>query len=381
MPDSSAKKTLRIGMLGLYGMPLPQLHFTGFETAFGEIAPRLAAAGHEVTIYCRASHYPEALRVKEFKGVRLRYVPSPGGKNLSGLISTPLASLHALTFGRYDLFFFVNVGMGHHAALCRALGARVVMNVDGLDWKRAKWGPVARAYFRSAAHSAIRFCNRLVTDAEAMRRIYLEEFHKETTMIAYGAYIESSEHPEVVRQFGVEPGDYYLIASRLIPENHADLIIEGFLESGTSKKLVIAGGANYDSPFHRRLRQLANDRVVFTGHIHDQSVIKELHCNSFAYLHGHSVGGTNPSLLKAMGYGNCILALDTVFNREVVADGGLFFSKESRTLAELIRRIEIDAGLVADLRLKGPARISKEYTWEKVTAQYDQLFREVVTGA
>ena len=381
MPVISVAKPLRIGMLGLYGMPLPHLHFTGFETAFGEIAPRLAAAGHEVTIYCRSGHYPDSLRVSEYRGVRLKYVPSPGGKNLSGLIATLFASFHALVIGRYDLFFFVNVGMGHHAALCRILGARVVMNVDGLDWKRAKWGPFARAYFRSAARSAIRFCNRLVTDAEAMRKIYLEEFHTETTMIAYGAYIESSEHPEVVRQFGVEPDDYYLIASRLIPENHADLIILGFLRSGTSKKLVIAGGANYDSPFHRRLSEIANDRVVFTGHIHDQSVIKELHCNCFAYLHGHSVGGTNPSLLKAMGYANCILALDTVFNREVLADGGLFFPRDESVLAELIRRIEGDRALVEEMRRKGPARIAKEYTWEKVSDQYEQLFSEVVAGA
>lgn len=368
-------------MLGLYGMPLPQLHFTGFETAFGEIAPRLVAAGHEVTIYCRAGHYPRELRVDQYKGVRLKYVPSPGGKNLSGLVATFIASVHALVFGRYDLFFFVNVGMGHHAALCRVFGARVVMNVDGLDWKRAKWGPLARAYFRSAAHSAIRFCNRLITDAEAMRKIYIEHFHKETTMIAYGAYVESSERPELIKQFGVEPDGYYLIASRLIPENHADLIMLGFLESGTSRKLVIAGGANYDSPFHRRLREIASDRVIFTGHIHDQSVIKELHCNCFAYVHGHSVGGTNPSLLKAMGYGNCILAFDSVFNREVLADGGLFFPEDTHHLAEQMRQIEADPVLVEELRRKGPERIEKEYTWDNVSDQYDRLFREVVSSA
>lgn len=367
-------------MLGLYGMPLPQLHFTGFETAFGEIAPRLAAAGHEVTIYCRGSHYPPELRVAEYKGVRLRYVPSPGGKNLSGLVATLLASVHALVAGRYDIFFFVNVGMGHHAALCRLFGARVVMNVDGLDWKRAKWGVFARTYFRTAARSAIRFCHRLITDAEAMRKIYLEEFRKDTTMIAYGAYVESSERPEVVREFGVEPGEYYLIASRLIPENHADLIILGFLQSGTSGKLVIAGGANYDSPFHRRLREIATERVIFTGHIHDQSVIKELHCNCFAYVHGHSVGGTNPSLLKAMGYGNLVLALDTVFNREVLADTGRFFARDAGGLAALIREMEGDPALVAELRRRGPERVRAEYSWDKVSRQYDELFREVAGG-
>jgi glycosyltransferase involved in cell wall biosynthesis len=364
-------------MLGLYGMPLPQLNFTGFETGFGEIAPRLVDAGHEVTIYCRSSHYSREQRMPSHLGVRMRFVPSPGGKNFSGLIATLFASLHAILFGRYDVCFFVNVGMGHHAALCRVAGNKVVMNVNGLDWTRAKWGPFARAYFRSAARSAIRFCNRLVTDAEAMRSFYLDEFGKETSMIAYGAYIESSEAPELIAPFGLERDDYYLIASRLIPENHADLIIEGFLESRTSRKLVIAGGANYDSPFHRKLRDLANERVVFTGHINDQRVIKELHCNCFAYVHGHSVGGTNPSLLKAMGYGNCILALDTVFNSEVLGGTGLLFSKDSAAVADAMRRIEGDPSLVAKLRRGGPQRIAAEYTWDKISAQYDALFREV----
>lgn len=367
-------------MLGLYGMPLPNLHFTGFETAFGEIAPRLVESGMEVTVYCRASHYPQSQRVNIEKGVKLKYIPSPGGKNFSGLISTFFASLHALIFGRYDVFFFVNVGMGLHAAMCRMFGAKVVMNVDGLDWKRAKWGLFAKAYFLTAAHAAIRFCNRLITDAHAMREYYMAEFGKETTMIAYGAEIQSSQAPELIKQFSVTSNDYFLIASRLIPENHADVIIQGFLLSGSKRKLVVAGGANYDSPFHRKLRDLRTGNIIFTGHIHDQEVIRELHCNCFAYLHGHSVGGTNPSLLKAMGYSNCILALDTVFNREVLAGGGLYFTREPETLAALIKRIEAEPGLVMELRSRGPIRIAAEYTWEKISVQYADLFREIAAS-
>ena len=142
-------------MLGLYGMPMAKLHFTGFETGLGEIAPRLVQAGHEIVMYCRRGSYPEAMRAPSYKGVQLVYVPSPGGKNFSGLISTFFALLHALAFGRYDVVFFVNVGMGHHAAVCRVLGKKVVMNVDGLDWTRAKWGPIARWYFFSAARSRL----------------------------------------------------------------------------------------------------------------------------------------------------------------------------------------------------------------------------------
>jgi len=155
------------------------------------------------------------------------------------------------------------------------------------------------------------------------------------------------------------------------------VIIEGFLKSGTARKLVIAGGANYDSPFHRRLHELATDKVIFTGHIHDQSVIKELHCNCFVYVHGHSVGGTNPSLLKAMGYGNCVLALDTVFNREVLADGGIFFPRDEAVLAGEMQALEANPARVAELRQMGPERIRKNYTWEKIAGQYDTLFQEV----
>jgi glycosyltransferase involved in cell wall biosynthesis len=377
--SSSTQRPLRIGMLGLYGMTMPNLHFTGFETGFGEIAPRLAEMGHDVVMYCRRGSYPPEKRIPEYRGVRLVYVPSPGGKNFSGLVATLFSVIHALAAGRYEIFFFVNVGMGHHAALCRAFGKKVVMNVNGLDWTRAKWGPLARFYFLSAAKSAVRFCTELVTDAEAMRVFYMERFHKPTTMIAYGAYIESSKNPELIRQFGVERDDYYLIASRLIPENHADLIAEAFLDSGSHRKLVIAGGANYDSPFHRKLRSLAGGRIILTGHIDDQEIVRELHCNCFAYLHGHSVGGTNPSLLKAMGYGTCILALDTVFNREVLADGGIFFPRDPEVLAQLIRDIEGDPERVEALRRMGPERIRDNYTWEKIAGQYDELFREVAS--
>ena len=182
---------------------MPKLHFTGFETGFGEIAPRLAAMGHDVVMYCRKGSFPGSMRVPEYNGVRLVYVPSPGGKNFSGLIATFCAVVHALIKGRYQIFFFVNVGMGHHASVCRLFGRKVVMNVNGLDWTRAKWGRLARWYFLSAARSAVKFCTELVTDAEAMRLFYIERFSRETTMIAYGAYIESSVNPSVVANYGV----------------------------------------------------------------------------------------------------------------------------------------------------------------------------------
>ncbi|MEP6620178.1 MAG: glycosyltransferase [bacterium] len=367
-------------MFGLRGLH-PDLEISGFETAFAEIAPRLVARGHSVTIYCRAAAHTRARRQQRAEGIRLVYVPSPGGKNFSAIISTLLAVLHALASRDLDVWFFVNVGMGYHAALARLSGKPVVMNVDGLDWTRGKWGPIARRYFRGAARAAVRFCTRLVTDAEAMRRYYLEHFSTDSSMIAYGAIIEDSEHPDRIAALGVGPGEYYLVVARLVPENSIALLLEGFTRSRTSRRLVVVGGATYQDAYHTRLRELADndDRIMMVGHVHDQVLLKELWCNCYAYLHGHSVGGTNPSLLRAMGYARCVIALDTVFNREALADAGRYFSG-SEDVTRLLDGVDATGSAVVAMGANARARARELYDWEHVAGQYERLFVETVAG-
>src|SRR5215831_20890662 len=268
-------------MFGLRGLT-PDLEISGFETAFSEIAPRLAQRGHSVTVYCRAGAHSASNRPAQHEGVQLVYLPSPGGKNFSALTSTGLAVVKALASREFDVWFFVNVGMGHHAALARASRRPVVMNVDGLDWQRGKWGPVARAYFQSAARMAVRACTTLITDAEAMRAYYREYFSRDSEMIPYGAHIEGSERPELIASLGLAPSAYYLIVSRLIPENSLEDMLGGFSRSSTRRKLVVVGDANYRHGFHERLRQLAasDDRIMMVGRISDQALLKELWCNA-----------------------------------------------------------------------------------------------------
>ena len=368
-------------MFGLRGLR-PDLEISGFETAFAEIAPRLAERGHHVTIYCRASAHSPARRVHRESGVELLYMPSPGGKNFAAITSTLFAVLHALMRRRFDVWFFVNVGMGHHCALARLSGRPLVMNVDGLDWTRAKWGPVGRAYLYSAAKSAVRLCTRLVTDAEAMRAYYRDHFGRDSEMIAYGADVESSERPELISAFGVEPRRYYLIVSRLIPENSLLELLEGFQASQSARQLLVVGSANYRDAFHAQLRALADrdSRISLAGHVSDQAVLKELWCNCHAYLHGHSVGGTNPALLRAMGYGSCIIAKDTVFNREVLAYTGRYFSDAASVTAR-IGEAEADSEEFVRLREMARARVRERYTWSGVVDDYERVFTDVARQA
>src|ERR1051325_9031220 len=205
-------------MFGLRGLR-PDLEISGFETAFAEIAPRLVQRGHRITMYCRAGAHSPSRRPPRDSGVDLVYLPSPGGKNFAAPTSTGLAVLDALAKRRFDVWFFVNVGMGHHCALARLSGRPVVLNVDGLDWTRAKWGPVVRAHFYSPAETAVRVATRLVTDSRAMQRFYRGTFGVDSEMIAYGADVEQSTKPERLAPLGVRPRDYYLIVSRIVPEN------------------------------------------------------------------------------------------------------------------------------------------------------------------
>ncbi len=289
-------------MLGLRGLH-PDLEIGGFDTAFAEIAPRLVARGHSVIIYCRANAHSLERRPAEENGVTLEYMPSPGGKNYAAIVSTLLAVLHAFTAKRYDVWFFVNVGMGHHAALARLSGRPVVMNVDGLDWTRGKWGPIARFYFQSAARSAVRFCSALITDAVAMQEYYRERLGRETEMIAYGAEIGDSRCAGKIAAFGIAPREYHLIVSRFIPENSLIEMLEGFRQSGTSKRLVVVGNASYEDSYQVRLREIAasDERIIMVGLVKDQSVLRELWCNCSVYMHGHSVGGTNPHCCARWG--------------------------------------------------------------------------------
>jgi glycosyltransferase involved in cell wall biosynthesis len=219
----------------------------------------------------------------------------------------------------------------------------------------------------------------IITDAYAMRKLYLEQFNTPSACIAYGGNIEHSVNPEVVRRYGLEPGNYYLIASRLVPENNAALIVEGFKKSRTKRLLAIAGDANYRSSFISDLKTNAGDRVRFLGHVDDIVHIKELHCNSYGYIHGHMMGGTNPALLKALGFGNLVLAHDNPFNAEVLGDYGLLFH-DADDLARKIEFVESDPEMAERYRRRAPERIRDVYNWERIVSQYEELFYLLANG-
>ena len=353
--------------------------YGGSEAWSIQLAPRLVERGHDVIVYCRRSLFRE--RPKFYKGVRLIYLPSVETKVLGQPTHTFFVMLDVL-FRQVDVLLVVNVANTLHCILPRLFGIHVAINVDGLDWKRDKWGPIGKKFFYWNARMVGKVCPKGVyTDAYEMHRRYLEEFGTPSACLTPGASIETSANPDIVRQYGLERSQYYLIASRLVPENNADLIVKGFEQTRSQRVLAIAGNANYRSEFVERLKQTNDPRVRFLGHVGNIDHVKELHCNAYAYIHGHSLGGTNPALLKALGCGNCVLALNTPFNSEVLLpDSGLLFGEDPADLAAKIEYIEDNPGVAETFRLRAQQRIREAYTWEHITDQHDELFLQLAAG-
>lgn len=364
---------MNIAILGTRGIPSG---YSGYEAFAEEISVRLIERGHKVTIYAHANIFLD--RPEVYRGVHMKYLPSLKGKNTSQFSHSLISSLFVV-MSDADVVLFCNAANGPFGALLRMAGKKCAINVDGLEWMRPKWSALAKKYFKFGAFTATKFFNVVITDAKGMQDHYYNEFGCRTIDIAYGANVKYPEKPELIRNLGLTPFNYYLIASRLVPDNNADLIVKAFLRSNSSRILAIAGGTQYKNKFEADLRSIAAENVKFLGHIDDGEVVKELHCNAYAYLHGHEFGGTNPALLKGLAYGNCVLALDTVFNREVLVDGeyGILYKKDIDDLAEKIKMIDGNNRIAEEFRKKSRSRILDNYTWEKITDEYEQVFRNL----
>lgn len=364
---------MTVAIIGSRGYPYV---YSGYETFVKELSERLVQRGIRVRVYCHKNLFRE--RPKMVSGIELVYIPTIETKSLSQLVHSFLSMLHACTHGN-DLVLAVNAANGPWGLISRIFRKPTCINVDGLEWLRPKWKGLGAKYFRFSAWLSTKLYDRIITDAEAMRRVYLEEFKSESTVIAYGAVPRYSKNPELISRFGLVPDEYYLVVGRLIPDNNADLIVAGFLQSNSGKKLVIVGDVPYRDAYADDIKSKASEKVIFTGYVTDSEILAELYHQCFAYLHGHEFGGTNPTMLKAMAYGCAIIALDTPFNREMLADGayGIFFDKNGPSIAEKLQGAEHQLATIE--RLKNNARngLTQKYNWEHITDSYIALFNEL----
>ena len=368
-------KKLKIAIIGSRGYPHV---YSGYETLVKELSERLVKNGHHVRVYCHSLLFIK--KPRRVNGIELVYAPSIKSKIFSQLFNSFFSFIHAC-FSNTDVVLVVNSANGPFGLLTKLFRIPTAINVDGMEWLRPKWKGLGSIYFKWASKMATLFYDQIINDSDEMRKIYLNLFKKDSKVIAYGADIRKSKNPDLINVWDIKKREYYLVIGRLIPDNNADLIINGFLKSNSNKKLVIIGDVPYKDAYASDLKNMVDKRLVFTGYVKDQDLLTELYHNCYVYVHGHEFGGTNPTMIKAMAYGCAILALDTVFNKEMLQKGkfGLFFKKELISVTNQIDYCEKENILMDKLRQESVNGITKKYNWDFVTSQYLEVFKNLVS--
>ena len=366
-------KNFKISIIGVKGYPYV---YGGYETFVKEISERLSKK-YTITIYCHKNLFSN--RPKSINGINLTYISTIETKILSQPIHSFFSIIHAC-FSKTDLILVVNSANGPFGILTKIFKIPTVINVDGLEWLRPKWKGLGSIYYKFASRMATLFYDQIINDSDEMRKVYLDLFKRDSKVIAYGASIRKSKSPDLIKKWNLKQREYYLVIGRLIPDNNADLIIKGFLKCSSRRKLVIVGDVPYKDSYASDLKNIVNKRLIFTGYVKDQNILAELYHNCYVYVHGHEFGGTNPTMIKAMAYGCAILALDTVFNKEMLQNGkyGIFFKKQFLSITNMIEYCEKENIKIDYLRQNSVNGITKKYNWDFITSQYLEVFKSLI---
>jgi glycosyltransferase involved in cell wall biosynthesis len=312
-----------------------------------------------------------------YDGMRLVTLPAMPKRSLETLSHTSLSVAHAVTHSPPDAAVVFNAANAPLLPVLRARGIPVATHVDGLEWQRDKWGAHGKRYYRLAESMAVRWSNALIADARGISDYYRDEFGVPTRLITYGAP-QVVPDPSRVTVLGLTANRYHLVVARLEPENQVARIVEGFVSSSATMPLVVVGSAPYAAEYTRRIQATADDRVQLLGAVWDAELLDQLYANAYVYWHGHSVGGTNPSLLRALGAGTAINAYDVVFNREVAGSAARFWS----TPEDVRREVELAEGSPDDVRIRShnAQREAGRYDWDEVAAGYERLCQDLRKG-
>ena len=371
---------MRIAILGTRGVPAS---YGGFETFAEQLGARLVERGHDVTVYGRRHTVPAGLR--DYRGMHLRRLPTIRHKYLDTVVHTFLSVLDALP-RRYDVVLICNNANAPFALVPRLAGAKVVLNVDGLEWERGKWNRIGRWYYQACAWLSPKLPIVLVSDARVIAQWYEDRYDKPTVYIPYGSDAHRVPPGETLARFGLGAGRYLLYVSRLEPENHAMTVMDGYRAAGglaaLEMPLVIVGDAPYASDYRTAVEvaAAATPGVMLTGYVFGDGYA-ELQSNAMVYVQATEVGGTHPALVEAMGRGACIVANDVPEHREVLGDAGWYYDRnDAADLGRVLQALAVDEAARTVLGEAASERARAMFSWDRVTDDYLTLFSRL-TGA
>lgn len=362
---------MNIAILGTRGIPA---QYGGFETFTEQLAVRLARKEASVTVYCVSDR---TNRPESYKGIKLVYLSNPR----LGPLTTILFDLRCLWHARkgFDVVYMLGYGASVFCFIPRLWKTTVWINMDGIEWARAKWGCIARAYFKIMEAIAMRTADRVIADAESIKDLLYRRHRVSTpcSVIPYGAtVVEETPTTVFLDDCGLQKNNYYLIVCRLEPENHIREILSGYIASKSRFPLVVIGDHRISTEYAKQLLTIHDSRIRFLGTLYDQGRLLALRYHCRAYFHGHSVGGTNPSLLEALGCGNIVIAHDNLFNREVAQDAAFYFQDQGVIPHYLEKIGSMDDQHLLERHKRSKQRIRDHYTWGSIAERYMTILRE-----
>ena len=355
----------------------------GVEIVTEELSTRMVLLGHQVTCYNRDGHHVGGVQFdtkaeKNYKGVRLKTVPTLDKKGLAAVTSSFFAALCA-SVSKADVVHIHAEGPSFMCWLPKLFGKRIVVTVHGLDWQRAKWkSGIGSKYIRMGEKMAVQFADEIIVLSRNVQEYFRNTYGRETVWIPNGiTRPQTRTAEEITNQFGLEKDGYVLFLGRLVPEKGVHYLIEAFRNVKTDKKLVIAGGSSDTDGYCEQMKQLAvgDERILFTGFVQGR-ILEELYSNAYVYVLPSDVEGMPLSLLEAMSYGNCCLVSDIPECAEVVKNKAAVFRKGNvEDLASHLQALCKDGKTVSDLKHGAADYICEEYSWDDIVRKTLELYQ------
>ncbi|MBL0105078.1 MAG: DUF1972 domain-containing protein [Bacteroidetes bacterium] len=359
---------MKVAIIGTRGIPAA---YGGFETFAFRLSAGLAEAGIDITVVNEKSHVCTIPLAKNIQVVHSNYDKS----------TNPLQFYRdslRMTENEHDIVLVCGVG-GAFFYPNKNARAIIITNVDGLEHLRKKYTFLQRRLVYMLQRIANKRSDYLIADSKEVESYWKKRFansSEKLRSISYGADLISQANESLLQKFGIEAENYFLVIARLVPENNIEMIINGFKMSGSRRKLVILGDTN-DNPYSRDVAKMASDSIIFAGAIYDEEIVRALRFHAFAYLHGHSVGGTNPSLVEAMAASCACVCFKTVFNSEVTNDKQLSFISSDELSAQL-NLLESNETLRKRMKKDAFELAKNNYSWEGITTSYITLFNKLL---
>jgi glycosyltransferase involved in cell wall biosynthesis len=362
---------MKIGILGTRGIPN---QYGGFEQFAQFLSLYLVNNGHQVWVYNSSQHN---FQEKKYKGVSIIHCFDPEYK--IGTIGQFIYDFNCIRDARKrDFDILLQLGYTSSSVWASLLPKEqvIITNMDGLEWKRTKFRKPVQRFLRNAEKWAVRSSDHLVADSKGIQEYLNEKYKCTSTYIPYGAEVFNTPNSACLVDFNLKEGEYDMLIARLEPENSIEMILEGRAMADTKRDLIVIG--NYETTFGLYLRNKFQHEtgIRFLGGVYDQDLLNNLRHYSNIYFHGHQVGGTNPSLLEAMGAGALVAAHRNVFNKAILKENGFYFLSASDV------KDCIDFALKSDNLPRIEANkevIRKEFTWDKINKAYEDLFKKVIS--